>query len=71
MSPEVTLFKNVKPIADLLVFVPVVADGAPAQGTAEDRANRFRVISKATLNAELAPTYVDDMLTSLRLRFDG
>lgn len=48
-------------------FVPVLADSR-TQGEPDETAPTIRVINKATLNAQLAKTHLDDMLTNLGLR---
>ncbi len=50
-------------------YVPIVAEAAPANVRRTPVSTPLRVINKAMLNAQLAKDRIDDMLTSLGLRF--
>jgi hypothetical protein len=50
-------------------YVPVVAETAASKAIPASGRAQLRVINKAMLNAQLAKNYIDDILTSLGLRF--
>jgi len=49
-------------------YVPIVAEPVAPSSSQATAQGRFRVINKPMLNAQLAKTRIDDILTSLGLR---
>ncbi len=70
MNPDQTTILDLLRVIDYPNdYVPVVAEVAASNPFPAVGSTQLRVINKAMLNAQLARNYVDDMLTSLGLRF--